>query len=65
MAISETSLKNRILDAFEAAGADPKNRFSWTEKFAQAIASAVVAEIKSNAKANVQAGSSAGQWPIE
>ncbi|WP_153446927.1 hypothetical protein [Vibrio algicola] len=65
MALSKSSLKDRILSELTAQGFVTTGNHAKSDEMAQAIANAVVDEIKANAKAAVSSGSSAGQWPIQ
>ena len=55
MALSKSSLKDRIIFELEAAGfatsANGRDGGGWMPRFAQAIANAVVDEIQANARA--------------
>lgn len=64
MALSKTSLKQRIINELEAQGFVTTGEFARSSGMAEAIANAVVDEIQANAKAKVTSGSSSGDWPI-
>lgn len=64
MALSHSSLKQRIIAAMESQGAKASGEHSWVSRFAEAIASAVVAEIQANAEVAVTGGSSAGTYKV-
>lgn len=64
MALSHSSLKQRIITAMESQGAKASGEHSWVSRFADAIASAVVAEIQENAEVPVTSGSSAGVYKV-
>jgi ribosomal protein S8 len=65
MALSKSSLKERIVTELQSQGFITSGTHASAQKMAEAIANAVVDEIQANAKATVQSGSSAGSWPIE
>ncbi|WP_072670537.1 hypothetical protein [Vibrio injensis] len=65
MALSKSSLKDRIVQEMEAMGAKASGEHSWVDKFAEALASAVVDEIQQNAQVPVSGGSSAGSYPVQ
>jgi hypothetical protein len=65
MALSKSTLKDRIVTELQAQGFVTEGEHAMALKMAQAIANAIVDEIQANAKATVQSGSSAGSWPIE
>lgn len=65
MALSKSSLKDRILSELEGQGFVTTGNYAKSDELAQAIANAVVDQITANAKAVVASGSSAGNWPIE
>ena len=65
MALSESSLKGRIITEFEAQGATATGKHSWVEKMAEAIANAVVDEVQQNAEVPVTGGSSAGNYKVK
>lgn len=65
MALSKSSLKDKIITELEAQGFVTEGEHAMAGKMAQAIANAVVDEITANAKAAVTSGSSAGNWPIK
>ncbi len=64
MALTKASLKQKIITAMEAEGANASGEHSWVERFAEAIASAVVDEIQQNAEVTVTGGSSAGTYKV-
>lgn len=49
MALSDSSMKDRIIANLEAAGFDTGNEFSKTQEYIEAIAKGVVEEIQANA----------------
>ena len=65
MALSQSSLKTKIVSELNAQGFVTEGEHAMAQKMAEAIANAVVDEIQANAKATVQSGSSAGVWPIQ
>lgn len=65
MALSEGSLKQRILTNLQAGGFVTDNKHSMAHVMAEAIAKAVVAEIQENAQAVITSGSSAGSYKVE
>ncbi|WPC76576.1 hypothetical protein [Vibrio porteresiae] len=65
MALSQSSLKSKIVSELNAQGFVTEGDHAMAQKMAEAIANAVVDEIQANAKATVQSGSSAGVWPIQ
>ncbi|MGL4193176.1 MAG: hypothetical protein ACRCRU_11575 [Vibrio sp.] len=65
MALSKSSLKDKIISELESQGFVTSGQHAMAQKMAQAIANAVVDEITANAKAAVASGSSAGNWPIQ
>ncbi|PFG55757.1 hypothetical protein ATG66_2073 [Vibrio sp. ES.051] len=65
MALSKSSLKNRILSELQSQGFVTSGAHAKSDELATAIANAVVDEIKANAKATIESGSSAGSWPIQ
>lgn len=64
MALSKTSLKQKLETELKAQGFVLEGEFAMAGMMAEAIANAVVDEITQNGKANVQGGSSAGEHPI-
>ena len=64
MALSKTSLKNKLEAELEAQGFVLEGEFAMAGKFAEAIANAVVDEITQNAEADVTGGSSVGKHKI-
>ncbi len=64
MALSDSSLKGKIISQLEEHGFDTKNQFSKSADLAEAIAKAVVEEIKNNAEVTVSGGSSAGVYKV-
>ena len=65
MALSQSSLKTKIVSELNAQGFVTEGEHAMAQKMAEAIANAVVDEIQANAKTTVQSGSSAGTWPIQ
>lgn len=65
MALSKSSLKDRIITEMESQGFVTQGTHAKADELAQAIANAVVDEITANAKAAVSSGSSEGNWPIQ
>ncbi|MCG6389678.1 hypothetical protein K6U51_06010 [Vibrio fluvialis] len=65
MALSKSSLKDRIISELQSQGFVTEGEHAMVQKMAEAIANAVVDEIQANAKANVTGGSSLGKWSIE
>lgn len=65
MALSKSSLKDRIITELQGQGFTTTGNHAKADELATAIANAVVDEIQINAKANVTGGSSEGSWPIE
>jgi len=64
MALSDSSLKTKIVAELQAQGFDTGNEFAKTQQMAEAIAKAVVDEITSNAEVVVAGGSSAGSYQV-
>ncbi|HCH5317054.1 TPA: hypothetical protein NKY78_002536 [Vibrio parahaemolyticus] len=64
MAMSKTSLKEKLETELQAQGFVLTGEFAMAGKMAEAIANAVYDEITQNAKANISSGSSAGEHPI-
>ncbi len=64
MALSDSSLKSKIVTELEARGFVTTGEFAKGADLAEAIAKAVVAEITENAQVNVTSGSSAGAYKI-
>ncbi|ELU8401735.1 hypothetical protein SD340_003631 [Vibrio fluvialis] len=65
MALSKSSLKDRIITELQGQGFTTTGNHAKADELATAIANAVVDEIQANAKANVTGGSYAGSWPIQ
>lgn len=65
MALSKSSLEDRIASELAALGANRQGEHSWVNRLAAAIASAVVDEIQQNAEVPVTGGSSAGTYKVE
>lgn len=65
MALSKTSLKDRIITEMESQGFVTQGTHAKADELAKAIANAVIDEIQANAKAAVSSGSSKGNWPIQ
>ncbi len=64
MALSQSSLKQKLIQEFEAKGFVTDNEFSQVLNMAEIIANAVVAEVTQNAQVNVTSGSSAGIYKV-
>ncbi|HCG9769447.1 TPA: hypothetical protein NJ705_002810 [Vibrio parahaemolyticus] len=64
MALSRTSLKEKLENELKAQGFVLDGEFAMAGKMAEAIANAVYDEITQNAKADVTSGSSKGQYSI-
>lgn len=64
MALSDSSLKGRIISELQAKGFVTEGEHAFVGKMAEAIAAAVVAEITSNAQVQVTGGSSAGSYKV-
>lgn len=64
MALSDSSLKQKILDEMKALGFVTTGEFAKNADFAEAIAKAVIAEITENAQVVVASGSSAGTYDV-
>lgn len=64
MALSDSSLKTKIISELQAKGFDTGNEFAKTQQMAEAIAKAIVDEITSNAEVTVTGGSSAGSYKV-
>ncbi len=64
MALSDSSLKSRLVNELEARGFVTTGEHAFAAKMAEAIAVAVVAEITSNAQVQVTGGSSAGTYKV-
>ncbi|MGF1702971.1 hypothetical protein L4D09_22025 [Photobacterium makurazakiensis] len=64
MALSKSSLKQRIISELQTKGFVTEGEFAQAGNMAEAIANAVVDEITQNAKADVKGGSSEGQHSI-
>ncbi|WEM43525.1 hypothetical protein PTW35_06965 [Photobacterium sp. DA100] len=60
MALSKTSLKQRIITELQAKGFVTEGEFAQAGSMAEAIANAVVDELTQNAKVDVKGGSSEG-----
>lgn len=65
MALSKTSLKNRIITELQNQGFTTTGTHAKSDELATALANAIVDEIKANAIATVTSGSSTGNWPIQ
>ncbi|WP_302141740.1 hypothetical protein [Halomonas alkalicola] len=65
MALSKSSLEERVASELAALGATRQGEHSWVNRLAKAIANAVVDEIQSNAEVPVTGGSSAGTYKVE
>jgi hypothetical protein len=65
MALSKSSLKQRIITELEGQGFVTEGIHARADELATALANAIVDEIQTNAKAQVQSGSSVGDWPIQ
>ncbi len=63
MALSESSLSDRIVQNLEGAGFK-QGEHSQFKQLADAIAKAVVAEIQANADVKVTGGSSSGTYKV-
>ncbi|KLV05085.1 hypothetical protein ABT56_12850 [Photobacterium aquae] len=64
MALSKTSLKQKIIKELQANGIVVDGDFAQAGNMAEAIANAIVDEFIENAKANVTSGCSAGEYSI-
>ncbi|MGS0824822.1 hypothetical protein ACVBIO_03340 [Shewanella sp. 0m-8] len=64
MALSQSSLKGKIVSELEARGFTANGEHAFAAKMAEAIAAAVVAEITSNAQVQVTGGSSSGTYKV-
>ena len=64
MALSKTSLKQKLETELKAQGFVLDGEFAMAGMMAEAIANAVVDEINQNAKVVVESGSSAGSYKI-
>tara|TARA_Y100000588_G_scaffold367345_1_gene433931 strand:- start:1585 stop:1782 length:198 start_codon:yes stop_codon:yes gene_type:complete len=64
MALSKSSLKEKLEDELKAQGFVLDGEFAMAGMMAEAIANAVVDEITQNAQANITSGSSSGSYKI-
>lgn len=64
MALSKSSLKEKLETELKAQGFVLEGEFAMAGKFAEAIANAVVDELTANAGVTVPGGSSAGLYKI-
>ncbi|MEZ8115179.1 hypothetical protein ACED44_09585 [Vibrio splendidus] len=64
MALTDGSLKNKIVKEMNARGFVTEGEFAKGADLAEAIARAVVAEITENAQVIVNKGSSAGEYKV-
>ncbi|WP_019615126.1 hypothetical protein [Psychromonas ossibalaenae] len=64
MALSKSSLKEKLETELKAQGFVLDGGFAMASKFAEAIANAVVDEITENAQVPVTSGSSAGSYKV-
>ena len=64
MAITKSSLKQKIVTELEAKGFVTEGEFAMASEMAEAIANAVVDEITQNAAVEVTAGSSKGSYKV-
>ncbi|MFA0222077.1 hypothetical protein AB4476_21920 [Vibrio splendidus] len=64
MALSKTSLKQKLETELKAQGFVLDGEFAMAGMMAEAIANAVVDEITQNAQANITSGSSSGSYKI-
>ncbi|WED23500.1 hypothetical protein L3Q72_19870 [Vibrio sp. JC009] len=64
MALSNSSLKQKIITEMESKGFVTTGQFAKTADMAEAIAKAVVDEITQNGQVIVNKGSSAGSYNI-
>ncbi|WP_019615080.1 hypothetical protein [Psychromonas ossibalaenae] len=64
MALSKSSLKEKLETELKAQGFVLDGEFAMASKFAEAIANAVVDEITGNAQVPVTSGSSAGSYKV-
>jgi len=65
MAISKSSLKNKIESELESAGFVLTGEHAQASAMAQAIANAIIDEITSNAQVVVAGGSSSGTYQVK
>ncbi|MEZ8542894.1 hypothetical protein AB6C74_08620 [Vibrio splendidus] len=64
MALSKTSLKQKLETELKAQGFVLDGEFAMAGMMAEAIANAIVDEITQNAKANITSGSSKGTYNV-
>ncbi|KPL96997.1 hypothetical protein [Vibrio splendidus] len=64
MALSKTSLKQKIETELKDQGFVLDGEFAMAGMMAEAIANAVVDEITQNAKVTISAGSSSGEYKV-
>ncbi len=64
MALSKSSLKEKIVSNLQAQGFITKGEHAFAAKMAEAIANAVIDEITSNGEAVIAGGSSRGSHKI-
>jgi len=64
MALSKSSLKDKIVTELEAKGFVTTGHHAQAGNMAEAIANAVIDEITLNAQVNVTAGSSQGSYKV-
>ncbi|YCO01563.1 hypothetical protein ACB087_01315 [Vibrio sp. VNB-15] len=64
MALSKSSLKQRIIQELESQGFVTRGQYARSAQMAEAIANAVVDEITENAKVPVTGGSSSGTYHV-
>ncbi|MFH4543402.1 hypothetical protein [Vibrio alginolyticus] len=64
MALTKTSLKEKLESELQAQGFVLTGEFAMTGKMAEAIANAVYDEITQNAEVPVTGGSSAGTYSV-
>ncbi|TMX39770.1 hypothetical protein DA096_26155 [Vibrio rotiferianus] len=64
MALTKTSLKQKLETELKAQGFVLDGEFAMAGKFAEAIASAVVDEVTENAQIDITTGSSKGSYSV-
>ncbi len=64
MALSKTSLKQKLETELKAQGFVLDGEFAMAGMMAEAIANAVVDEILQNAQVTISAGSSSGEYKV-
>ena len=64
MALSKTSLKQKLETELKAQGFVLDGEFAMAGMMAEAIANAVVDEITQNARVAISAGSSSGEYKV-